>query len=151
MPVPKVRHAHGYPIEGFFAAGAHEIDCDVVEYGPGSGFAGVEAKSVTPVEAATLGVILGAGSYEVLVEEMTGTEQENENGENGLFQVCPEIRDCIAAMDDISAVAKRWAETEELVRSRWTEQDAYELLVALRDLAGQARNEDKQLWIWWSL
>ncbi len=79
------------------------------------------------------------------------SEREGASGECGLFGVPDEIRDRLAETSDLNEVGHRWAETEELQANRWSEEDPVETLSALRDLAGRARGENRQLWIWWSL
>jgi hypothetical protein len=149
-PLP-VQHPVGYPIEGFFLATGVEISDQLVENGPGPAFSGVEVKNQTPVEVANLGEILGAGTYDALFESMWATMRGGESEECGLFQVAPEIRDPLATLTDVNGVAARWAATEELQADGWTDEIADEVVSDLVRLAQQARQENKNIWVWWSL
>jgi hypothetical protein len=140
----------GFPREGFFAARDEEVDQTLVEKGPGLDFLGVEAKMVSPVEVATLGEIIGAGTYEQLFGEMSGSEREGSDGACGLCRVPAEIRDGLANAD-VERVAARWAATEEIQASGWQADNVRDTVAELRSLAGQARSEGKHLWVWWSV
>ncbi len=142
-------HPAGYPIEGLFAATQAEVDADVVEFGPGPAFAGVEAKWLSPIELSTLGELLGVGNAEALADEMFEHGREASHGECGVWPVLDAIRDRLADADALSDVAARWAETDEL--KSWEPYDVQELLEGAAVLAGSARAEGRQLWIAWTL
>lgn len=87
----------------------------------------VEAKTLSEVTFATLGEILGVGTYDDLVER-AGHWRDAQSDGAGVLSVPPEIRDALATAADLDASAERWAET-----------------------ARDARASDSQLWYWWSL
>jgi hypothetical protein len=133
----------------FFAARRDEIDDRLVEEGPHGRFPIVEAK-VSHVAIATLGEILGAGTYDELALAMEGRGAES--GEAALFRVPSQVRDRLAATgDDLDSAAVSWASTEELSLDRWSAEAALEVLRALTQLARQGRAEGRELWYWWSL
>jgi hypothetical protein len=68
-----------------------------------------------------------------------------------VFGVPTEIRDALAAADDLTAVAEEWVATEEMARDEWQQQEALEVLRELAELARQARADSRELWYWWSL
>ena len=137
----------GFPVEGFFAARADQITEAVVEHGPGPEFSAVEAKMMSPVEVASLGEIVGAGSYEQLIALISTSEREGRNGTTGLYFVPGDIGDGLVQAD-LETVSGRWAATEEM--QAWPLDDVRATLTALRDLASAARSQDKELWVWWS-
>jgi hypothetical protein len=148
---PKVFAAHprGFPLEGFFVARDQEVGHALVESGPGPDLSGVEAKMMSTVEVAKLGEIVGGGEYDQLVELMSASELEGSDGSCGLYRVPIEIRDGLADAD-VASVAARWAVTEEMQASGWQPDDVRDTVAELRSLAGRARSESKQLWVWWS-
>jgi hypothetical protein len=80
----------------FFAARAEDIDDGLVEDGPYGRLQLVEAKGLTPVSIATLGEILGAGTYDQLVEPISeGPAAESE--EAGLLTIPTGFRDALAS------------------------------------------------------
>jgi hypothetical protein len=132
-----------------FGAREDEIDQTLVEDGPDGRFAAVEANFVSDVNIATLGEILGAGTYDDLIEQ-TEPSRETENGEVGVAAVPDAVRDAVASADDLREVAKRWAATAEL-RLDLVSVDAYETLSGLSALAREARERGRRLWLWSSL
>jgi hypothetical protein len=133
----------------FFAARADEIDAGVREEGRWDRFRTVEAKTVSPVSIATLGEIVGVGSFDDLVH-VASEGFEAEGGEAGVFSVPDSIRDALAAPElDSPAIAGRWAATDEM--TDWSADDVRAVVEALADLSQQAVQEQRQLWFWWSL
>jgi hypothetical protein len=132
----------------FFASKADEIDDAFVEGGPyGRRSPTVEAKTISSVSIATLGEILGAGTYDDLFERIEGPQAAS--GEAGIDQVPDEVRNALASADDLDAIADRWAATEEMVD--WEPADVREVVRDLSRLARIARDADHHIWFWWSL
>ncbi len=121
----------------FFAARSEDLDDPLVEEGPYGRLSTVEAKGLTEVSLATLGEILGVGTYDELVERIgEGTEAESE--EAGLLTIPTELRDALAEAKDIDTVAARWAATEELSLDGWRTEDSLEVLRELSAFAREA-------------
>jgi hypothetical protein len=133
----------------FFAAAAGDIE-QFVEDGPFERVETVEAKGLSEVSLATLGEILGVGSYDELVDRI-GDGRQAESGEAGALPIPAAFRDSLAGMDSVRAVAERWAATDELRRDEWTADDAAEVLRNLCRLAQRAASDELDLWYWWSL
>jgi hypothetical protein len=55
------------------------------------------------------------------------------------------MRDALATAGDLSAVAERWAATDELSLDEWNVEDAMEVLREVRELARGARTADCEL------
>jgi hypothetical protein len=147
---PITPHPSRFPIEGVFLAGDHEVSADLADFGPGPEFTlswGV--RDLSQIELAQLGEILGAGSYDDLFAAMP--EFPHTNVQCGLFRVAPQIRDKLVALNEVEPVALEWAASEEIEGLSWTEEDARVVVDGLVALARQARVQEKQLWIWWSL
>lgn len=83
---------------------------------------------MTEINLATLGEIMGVGTYDDLVES-TGEGRQTESGEAGLLTVPRELRDALASADDLEPVAERWGRTEEL--EDWRAEDLRAVLVEL--------------------
>lgn len=132
----------------FFAVQPDEIDDALVEEGPHERFATVEAKTVDAVSISTLGEILGAGTYDELLDQALNDRQA-EGGEAGLTPVPTEVRDALATTNDLDSVAERWAGTEEL--AEWAPGDVREVVQELAALAKQAREANREVWFWWSV
>jgi hypothetical protein len=136
------------PDEGVFAARDDEISPAIVDDGPYRHFPTVEIKQMDPVKMATLGAILGAGTYDELVSQMIESGRDGA-GDCGVFRIPPEVRDGLAGMTGRDEVATRWAATEEL--DRWTNEETTAFLTELAVLASRAVRDDRQLWVWWEL
>jgi len=133
----------------FFAADPADIDDALVDDGPFGRYATVEAKTLDPVSISTLGEILGVGSYDDLVEEVSDGP-EAASGEAGLFTIPSRMRDALAAAeDDTPAIAEKWHATDEL--SGWDAEDVERVARGLAGLAHRAASESQQLFFWWSL
>jgi hypothetical protein len=131
----------------FFVADEADIDDALIEEGPYGRFTTVEAKTVSSVSIATLGEILGAGTYEALLDRVEGPQATS--GEAGLDAVPPEMRDALAAADDLDSAADAWGASEEM--AEWERDEVREVVGELAKLARQAREANQQLWFWWSL
>ena len=136
--------------EGFIGAHPDEIDDELVEHGP-VGRPTVRIQQMDPVKVATLGAIIGAGSYDELVSAMIAQSRDAESGECGLFPVPTSIRDGLAKLDDAHAVVDAWLETDELRLDRWSKEDTMDLVHRLTQLARRAQTEGEELFVWWSL
>jgi hypothetical protein len=133
----------------FFVCDQNEIDETLLASGPSGRYSVVTANGLGPVEIATLGQILDAGSYHDLFELSADAHREAESGEAGVVGVPSSVCDALAAASDLSGVAERWATTEELRLSRWRSSDALGVLTELSRLV-RSRAE-KPVWYWWSL
>jgi hypothetical protein len=133
----------------FFAARPEDIDDRLVEDGPFERLPTIEGKGLSEVTFATLGEILGVGTYDDLIKRAAEGPQ-SENGEAGILTIPTEIRDALATLEDPDAVAARWATTDEL-QDWWPQDELRILLRELSQLARDARSSDEQLWYWWSL
>ena len=134
----------------FFSARTEDIDEALVERGPLHRFPTVEAKGLTEVSLATLGEILGVGTYDDLVDPM-GEGPQTESGEAGVLKIPTEFRDAVGGRADLDSAAERWVATDELAMDGWQKGDALEVLRDLSALAQSAAREDRNLWYWWSL
>ena len=106
----------------------------------------VTAKTVSDISIATLGEILGVGSYDELSERIEGGGYFAPDDESGIFPVPRELRDALAGADRAD-VAERWVRTDEM--AGWTPAEALEVLDGLEQLVRDAG--DRELWFWWSL
>lgn len=132
----------------FFAARPEEIDDALVEEGPNGRFHTVVAKTVHSVSISTLGEIIGAGTYDLLLDEVS-QGRAAASGEAGIDVVPDSMRDALASAVDLDDVARRWAETDEL--EGWEPAEAREVVRNLAALAREARETGRQVWFWWSL
>jgi hypothetical protein len=132
----------------FLAAAENEVDRSLVEDGPLERFPTVEAKTVSSVSIATLGEILGVGSYEDLLERARDGWQAD-SGEAGIEAVLPEIQEALASAADLGLIAERWAATEEL--EDWEPADVHDVVRELSTLARLARADGRRLWFWWAV
>jgi len=134
----------------FFLCDSAEIDKALLARGPaGRGLPVVTAKGLGPVQIATLGEILGAGSYAEVLNLSADVHREAESGESGVVSVPVSVCDALAATADLPDVAEQWVDTEELRLARWQSTDGLDVLEQLR---GLLRSRDgKPLWYWWSL
>ena len=133
----------------FFAAHPADVDRMLLDEGPAGRYPTVEAKTVDPVSISTLGEILGIGSYDDLIEEVSDGPGAA-SGEAGLFNIPTRMRDALAAAErDVATIAAKWQATEEL--SAWPAEDVQSVVRELVALAQRAADEARQLFFWWSL
>src|SRR5436190_22307830 len=105
----------------FFAARESEIDDELLE-APYERLETVEAKGLSEVNLATLGEILGLGTYDDLVDQFTGTGPAD-NHDVGLYRLPRDFLDGLAGLGDVAGAARRWVATEELRRDEWEFED----------------------------
>jgi hypothetical protein len=133
-----------------FAANPLEIDDDLLENGPHGRHSTVEAKSLTLVSIASLGRILGVGTYDQMFDQAASDHREASSGESGVVLVPSALCDALVATAELEAAAASWAATEELRRDGWRPEDALPVLQELAELA-RNRTENQTVWLWWSL
>jgi hypothetical protein len=134
----------------FFSARVEDIDEALVERGPFGRFPTVEAKGLTEVNLATLGEILGVGTYDDLVDPM-GEGPQTEGGEAGVLTIPTVFRDAVGGGANLDSAAERWVASEEMAMDGWEKGDALQVLRDLSALAQSAAREERNLWYWWSL
>ena len=134
----------------FFLCSPDELDHELI----GSGSAGrlecVTASGLTPVNIATLGELLGAGTYDEILEQSGAEHYEAESGEAGVWDVPAAVCIALLAREGLEPVAQQWVETEELRLDGWQAADSLSVLRQLSRLLGGQR-EGQKLWYWWSL
>jgi hypothetical protein len=133
--------------EEFFAAGEDEIE-GAAENGPGGKFETVEAK-LDSVSICTLGEIVGAGTYDALLDRAFDGYRGGGSDYSGLLLVPDEVRDGLATVASLETVAERWHANDEM--REWTPAEVREVLGDLASLAQRARAPERHLWCWWSL
>jgi hypothetical protein len=132
----------------FFAARLDDIDDAVLEGGPMNRFETVEAKTVSSVSIATLGEVLGIGTYED-VFDLVDQGRLADHGEAGIDVVPDSLRDALASEHDSARVAKQWHDTDEM--RDWSAEEVLEVTKELAVLARRASAADSRLCFWWSL
>jgi hypothetical protein len=97
----------------------------------------------------TLGEIVGAGTYDALFDRVFEGYRGGGSDYSGLLLVPDEVRDCLATVARLEAVAERWHTTDEM--REWTPAEVRKVVGDLASLAQCARATKRQLWCWWSL
>lgn len=133
----------------FFAARPDEVDDALVAAGPRGRYATIEAKGLSPVSIAMLGVLLEVGSYDDVVAEVRSRPAPG--GETVLVAVPMRLRNALGEAKGLEQVARAWASTEELALSGWHADATASLLSRLAELARDAGSAQRELWYWWSL
>jgi hypothetical protein len=134
----------------FFLCNADDLDHELIGSGPSVRLECVTAKGLTPVNIATLGELLGAGTYDEIFQQSGAEHYEAESGEAGVWDVPAAVCRALATRECLERVAQRWVATEELKLEGWQAADGVSVLRQLSRLLGQQR-EGQQLWYWWSL
>jgi hypothetical protein len=132
-----------------FLAGRDDLDQELIGSGPSGRRACVAAKGLTPVSIATLGELLGVGSYEEILGQAGAEHYEAESGVSGVWDVPDGLGRGLLASENLQSVAERWVATEELRLDGWGVSDGVSVLTGLSQLLGR-RQDGEQLWYWWS-
>jgi hypothetical protein len=134
----------------FFLSTSDGLDKELITSGPSGRLACVTAKGLTPVNIASLGAMLGVGSYEEIFVECGAEHHEADSGESGVWDVPAAVCQALPTIDSLEAVAQQWVATEELRLDGWRASDGLSVLTELSALV--SRQKDGQvLWYWWSL
>lgn len=131
----------------FFVALEDEIDDVVVADGPSGRFEVVLAK-VDYVSIAKLGNIVGAGTYDAILDRIFDSHRGS-HGYAGLYLVPDEVRDSLASAADPDAVAAQWRATDEM--REWEPSEVGNVVRDLAALAQGARQTGRHVWCWWSV
>jgi hypothetical protein len=134
----------------FFAAREDEIDATLVAEGAFERFETIEAKTINSVSIATLGEIVGAGTYDELLDRADEEARQSGDGHSGIDTVLPEVQQALAEAPDLDSVARRWGATDELA-DWWRPDDVLAVVRELADMARRAQADGRRLWFWWSL
>jgi hypothetical protein len=133
----------------FFAAGEDEIDATLVTEGPFERFETIEAKTINSVSIATLGEIVGAGTYDELFDRADAEARQSDDGGSGIDAVLPQIQQALAEATDLDSLARRWGATDELA-DWWRPDDVLAVVRELADMSRRAQSDGRRLWFWWS-
>ena len=90
----------------FFAAREDDVDETLVAEGPFERFETIEAKTISSVSIATLGEIVGAGTYDELFDRADEEARQSEDGESGIDAVLPELQLALGRAEDLDSVAR---------------------------------------------
>jgi hypothetical protein len=134
----------------FFLSSSDGLDRELIGSGPSGGQAYVTAKGLTPVNIATLGELLGAGTYDEILGQSGAEHYEAESAESGVWDVPADVCRALLAHESLEQVAEQWVATEELRLDGWRADDGISVLTHLYRLLDE-RQDGQQLWYWWSL
>ena len=140
----------GIVLGEFFLSSSDGLDKELLTSGPSGRLACVTAEGLTPVNIASLGAILGVGSYGEIFAECGAEHHEAESGESGVWDVPAAVRQALLTIDSLEAVAQQWVETEELQLDGWRASDGFSVLTELSALVSRQK-EGQALWYWWSI
>jgi hypothetical protein len=132
----------------FFAASPESVGLSAAD-GPSAGEQTVAAKGLSEVSLATLGEILGAGTYDDLLD-VIGDGIDAESGEAGVLPIPDKMRDALARLDSVEQISAAWANTEELAADGWSA-EASAVVLRVGALAQEAGASGLGLYYWWSL
>jgi hypothetical protein len=123
----------------------------ILQDGPIGAFPTYQAKSLDPVTLGRLEAVLVAKPFAQIGGKLTSDHFESESGESGIHDVRPSLVEALAAMpsEAVARTAADWAEAEEWYGA--TGPDLEPIVRGLMQLAAQARQANKSLWVWWSL
>jgi len=133
----------------FFAARESEIDDQLLE-APYERLETVEATGLSEVSLARLGEILGLGTYDDLVDHFVLTGPAD-NDEVGLYRLPRNFDDALAGLVEVGSAARRWVFDRGTAEGRVAGRDGERVLREVSALARRARDEQRELWYWWSL
>jgi len=102
------------------------------------------------VNVASLGEILGAGTYDEIFEQCGVEHYESDSGGSGVWD-CPDVvGKALPASGDLQPVAEKWVATAELQLDGWPASDGLGVLQQLAEVLSD-REEGQVLWYWWCL
>jgi hypothetical protein len=133
-----------------FVADKDEVAA-ALEGGPMGTFPTYQAKSLDPITLGRLEANLVARPFAEIGGKLTTDHFQSESGESGIHDVRPTLVAALAVMpsEAVARMAADWAEAEEWYGA--TGPDLEPIVRGLMELAAQAREAQKGLWIWWSL
>jgi len=133
-----------------FVADKNEVTT-ALDGGPMGAFPTYQAKSLDPVTLGRLEAVLVAKPFAEIGGKLTTDHFENESGESGVHDVRPALVEALAVMpsEAVERTAADWAEAEEWRGAAGP--DLEPIVRGLMQLAVQARQANKRLWVWWSL
>jgi hypothetical protein len=134
----------------FFLCRGDDLDEELIAAGPSGRHAYVTAKGLTPVNIATLGELLGAGSYDEILQQAGAEHHEADSGESGVWDVPAGVCRALLTSESLETAAQQWVATEELQLDGWRTADGVSMLTQLSELLAQ-QQDAQQLWYWWSL
>jgi hypothetical protein len=133
----------------FFFSDLDAIDEALLATGPDRGQPSVVANGLSPVDIARLGELLGAGTYRDMLDRTAQVHRESASGASGIYDVPEPLVAALVGARDLTEIAERWSETDELRLSEWNSTATGAVLTGLKTLA--AARGTKPLWYWWSV
>jgi hypothetical protein len=118
----------------FFLCNRDHLDGELLEFGPGNRAPSVGAKGLTPVNIASLGALIGAGSYDANFDQCGKEHYEADRGDSGVWDVPTAVCEALAASGNLETVAERSVATEELRLDGWRLSDGLGVLKPLCEL-----------------
>ena len=134
----------------FFLCRSDRLDAELIASGPHGRLPCVSAKGLTPVNIASLGEILGAGTYDEIFERCGVEHYESDSGASGVWDCPSVVGKALQASRDLQPVAEKWVATAELQLDGWRASDGLGVLQQLAEVL-RDREEGQVLWYWWSL
>ena len=140
----------GIVLGEFFLCSRDDLDQELIGFGPSGRVACVSAKGLTPVNIASLGALLGVGTYNEVFDQCGAEHHEAETGESGVWDVPATVGQALLKSGSLEPVAQQWVATEQLRLDGWRASDGLSVLTQLSHLLSR-QEEGQALWYWWSL
>jgi hypothetical protein len=110
-------------------------------------------KGIEPIKLSTLYCCITGENYTNDLQASFSLVGGNQEEGPWVFLFPNKVQSALANIntDNINIIAEKWSKTEELEMDRWSQQEAAEFIQQLNKYANKANEENKSLFLWFSL
>jgi len=140
-------------LSDLFIAGADEIGLLNPDASPAGVFTTIDVSGIDILKLTSLLCILRSSNYDMnVIDQFFAVGEESEDGP-WIHKFPDELRDLLSALDTetIARTAGDWSRTEEFQLEQWPQELVEEALTAMAGLAVQAKQTNKDIFLWNSL
>ena len=136
-------------LSDFFVASASELDQNTLRHGPASRFPTVQMRGIDLVLVATLGSIITGVKDDEMLPQLDPVLDLGENGP-WIIQIPEHMQIALKnlGLDRFQDISQQWTSNDEWNAQTNAFKNAQAVLEHLHDMASQATQEHKHLYMW---